>query len=75
MFSFSARKVTIAGSISPLRVPIIKPSNGVKPIEVSILFPFSTAVTEAPLPKWQTMIFKSSRFFPRISPARFETKS
>ena len=26
---------TAAGSISPLRVPITKPSNGVKPIEVS----------------------------------------
>ena len=41
----------IAGSISPLRVPITKPSSGVKPIEVSTHLPFLTAVIDAPLPK------------------------
>jgi len=41
----------IEGSISPQRVPIINPSRGVKPIEVSIDFPLSIAVIEAPFPR------------------------
>ena len=38
-------------SISPERVPIVTPANGVNPIDVSIDFPPSTAVIDAPLPK------------------------
>ncbi len=34
---------------------IMTPSNGVKPMEVSIDFPYSTAQTEQPLPRWQVM--------------------
>jgi len=43
------------GSMEPERVPIMIPSSGVNPMLVSTLFPFATAVTEAPLPRWQTM--------------------
>ena len=36
--------------MSPVRVPIMTPPRGVKPIEVSTDTPLSTAVIEAPLP-------------------------
>ena len=62
-------KGIIAGSISPHLVPIINPSNGVRPIEVSITLPFLIAATEAPFPKWQVIIFKSFISFPNISAA------
>ena len=39
------------GSIEPLRVPIGTPSNGVKPIVVSMDFPAMDAVIEEPLPR------------------------
>ena len=38
----------IPGSIEPERVPIIRPSSGVMPIDVSTDRPRSTAVTEQP---------------------------
>src|SRR5262245_12294536 len=38
------------GSTVPLRVPIIRPSKGVKPIEVSTQMPLQTADTDAPFP-------------------------
>ena len=63
----------IAGSISPHLVPIIKPSSGVRPIEVSTTFPPSTAAIEAPFPKWQVIIFKSAMSFPNISAALWDT--
>ena len=47
----SHKKNTTEASMQPLRVPMIRPSNGVKPIEVSTHLPPLTAVTEAPLPK------------------------
>lgn len=37
--SFFIIKVTTEGSTPPERVPIIKPSNGVKPMEVSTTLP------------------------------------
>ena len=43
------------------RVPIISPDKGVKPIEVSTLRPPSTAVIDAPLPRWHTMRLISVR--------------
>ena len=49
--SFFMTYVTIAGSISPQRVPIITPANGVKPMDVLIDFPPSTAVIDAPFRK------------------------
>ncbi len=39
------------GSMEPERVPIISPSSGVNPMLVSTLFPFATAVTDAPFPR------------------------
>ncbi len=45
--------------MSPGRVPIIRPSSGVIPMLVSTLRPWSIAHTEAPLPKWQEIIFSS----------------
>ena len=47
----SIKNGTIAGSISPVRVPMIKPDNGVKPIVVSMERPPLIADTEEPLPK------------------------
>src|SRR5690554_3490605 len=48
---FAARKLCKLGSTSPLRVPITTPSSGVRPIEVSTLWPFHTAQVELPLPR------------------------
>jgi hypothetical protein len=39
----------------PQRVPMTRPSRGVKPIEVSTDRPPATAVMLAPLPRWQVM--------------------
>ena len=55
----------MAGSRSPERVPMISPSSGVNPIDVSTDSPPLTAVTLAPFPKWHTMIFKSLISFPK----------
>ena len=44
----------------PAARPIISPSSGVKPIEVSTDTPFLTAVTDAPLPRWATTHRKPS---------------
>ena len=78
MFSISSmerpylfmRYCRIPASRSPDRVPMGTPARGVKPMEVSTLFPPSTAVTEEPLPKWQVMIFSSSMGFPSMAAAR-----
>ena len=45
----------IAGSRSPERVPMISPSSGVRPIEVSTHLPPTEAEIEAPLPRWHTI--------------------
>ena len=50
----------IAGSKSPLLVPIIRPSSGVRPIEVSTHLPPIEAEIEAPFPRWHTMTFAES---------------
>ena len=73
MPSFCITKATKEASISPVRVPMVKPANGVKPIEVSTEIPPSTAVIEAPLPKWQVMILRSLTSLPIISAARRAT--
>ena len=49
-------KGSAPGSTSPLRVPIISPSVGVIPIEVSIDLPPLMAVMEAPLPMCAVMM-------------------
>ena len=69
IFSLFIINCKIAGSISPLRVPIGTPARGVKPIVVSTDLPFLTAVIEEPLPRWQVIIFKSSGFLPSIAAA------
>ena len=68
--SCSIRNVTIAGSMAPQRVPIIRPSSGVKPIVVSTGTPWSTAVMEQPLPRWQVIRRISLKSSPRIAAAR-----
>ena len=57
--------------MSPLRVPIISPSRGVKPMEVSTHLPSFTAETEEPLPRWQMM--RRQFFVPRIFAVSCET--
>ena len=42
------------GSTDPERVPMARPSSGVKPIDVATEAPPRTAVTEQPLPRWAT---------------------
>ena len=54
----------IAGSKSPERVPIIRPSRGVRPIEVSTHLPPIDAEIDAPFPRWHTitLALSGSRF-------------
>ena len=54
-------------SKSPARVPMTNPSSGVNPMLVSILLPYSTSQTEAPLPRLHVIIFKSSIGVPKCS--------
>ena len=54
-----ARWNSTAGSMSPERVPITRPSSGVSPIDVSTERPPSIAVTDAPLPRWKTICLSS----------------
>ena len=48
----------------PLRVPITKPSSGVRPILVSTLLPSLIAHTEQPLPKCALITLVCSRSLP-----------
>ena len=60
----SSKNVTIAGSISPLLVPIISPSSGVKPMLVSTHFPPFIAQTDAPEPICRLIAFSSFSSLP-----------
>ena len=60
-------------SRSPVLVPIISPSTGVSPIDVSTDLPFLIAATDAPLPKWHEIIFELIHFPPIISHALVDT--
>ena len=71
--SFFSINVTAPPSISPARVPITRPSSGVRPIEVSMHLPSTTAAMEPPLPTWQVTIFVPSAGMPRNSQARADT--
>ena len=64
--SFSQIYNNAPKSRSPVRVPMITPALGVKPMEVSTDLPLLMAVMDEPLPKWQVMIFFSSIFHPSI---------
>ena len=57
----------VAGSISPVLVPITNPDSGVNPIDVSNDLPFLIAQIEAPFPMWHEIVFNSLGSFPRIS--------
>ena len=59
--------------MSPDRLPIIRPSKGLNPIEVSRLFPFLIAAILQPWPKWAVIKSKFSKGFPRIFDASFAT--
>ena len=63
-FSWLHKNSRIAGSRSPERVPIISPSRGVRPIEVSTHLPPIDAEIDAPLPRWHTitLALSGSRF-------------
>ena len=52
------------GSMSPVRVPITRPSSGVSPMEVSTGSPPRTAEAEAPLPRWSTIWRSAEVSFP-----------
>ena len=66
-----ARWKTAAGSMSPVRPPMTRPSSGVRPMEVSTACPATTAEAEAPLPRCRTTCLRSSR--PRNSETAPET--
>ena len=70
----SAMRRTAAGSMSPERVPMTRPSRGVMPMEVSTTLPFSTAAMLLPLPRWQVMRLKESRGRSRNLAVASETK-
>ncbi len=46
--------------MSPVRVPLMMPPVGVRPIEVSRHLPLRMAEMEAPLPRWATMSFSGT---------------
>ena len=51
---------TMAASIALARVPMGRPSWGVKPMEVSMDLPNFTEQVEAPLPRWRLAMRSSS---------------
>ena len=56
--------------MSPQRVPIIIPPNGVNPIDVFNTLPFLIAVIEAPLPRWHVIMFNVLTSLPINSAVR-----
>ena len=62
-----AMRFTIAGSRSPQRVPITRPSNGVIPIDVSTELPPRMAAAEQPFPRWSVITLVCSRVTFRAS--------
>ena len=58
------------GSTEPERVPIIRPSSGLKPSVVATAMPLRTAAAEQPPPKWQLIRRSPERSRPNISAAR-----
>ena len=70
--SLSMMYGTMAGSMAPQRVPIMRPSSGVRPMDVSTATPWSMALMEHPLPRWHVMSFNSSSGSPKTAAARSE---
>ena len=54
----------------PERVPIMRPSSGVKPMVDIVALPPRTAASEALLPRWQVIMRRDCKSLPRISAAR-----
>ena len=71
-FSWSMMNGTMAGSMAPQRVPIIKPSSGVRPMDVSTATPWSMADAEQPLPRCSVISFRSSSGSSSTTAARSE---
>ena len=67
------RNCIAPGSMSPTRVPMGRPTSGVKPMEVSTLLPPLMAQMLEPLPMWQLMSLSSSMGLPMSSAQRPET--
>ena len=63
--SFSMMKGTMAGSMDPQRVPMTRPSSGVRPMLVSRHLPFFTQLMDEPLPRCMVMELSSLRGLPR----------
>ena len=55
------------GSMSPVRVPIIRPASGVRPMDVSTARPPRTAAAEAPLPRCRVIWLTSRGSLPSSS--------
>ena len=72
--SLPAMNSRIAGSISPLLVPIGRPARGVSPMEVSTDLPPSTAVILDPFPRWHTISLVSLISLPISSASLLDTK-
>ena len=63
----------MAASMAPARVPMGRPSWGVKPMEVSMDLPNFTEQVEAPLPRWRLAMRSSSMGRPSRAAARSVT--
>ncbi len=59
--------LTYLGSTLPLLVAPGKPASGVRPIDVSQLFPFLIAHALAPEPRWSAMMLVSLSGLPKNS--------
>ena len=58
--SFEVMNSTMAASRSPARVPMTRPSRGVRPMDVSTDLPSRIAVAEQPFPRCSVIMFVSS---------------
>jgi hypothetical protein len=67
MFPKIYTEIAYLGSTLPLLVAPGRPAKGVKPIDVSQLFPFFTAQALAPDPRCSIIKLVSLSFFPRNS--------
>ena len=68
------RKVRTPASTSPARVPMTRPSRGVRPIVVSTDSPWRTQHIDAPLPRWRRIAFTDATGLPRARATSLSTK-
>ncbi len=57
---FFRMKISTPGSMSPVRVPLMMPPDGVRPIEVSRHWPLRIAEIDAPFPRCATISFSGT---------------